>query len=279
MIRRILVALDPDTDTHVAVRYAAELAHQHNASVTGLAVVDTGQIEASARGGGIGSMYYAEKLRDQLTEEARTTARRLIEAFDDIAEKEGLRHRNTVAEGVPFQRILEDMKVHDLLVVGKEPHFFYSHPEEKTKTLVRVVRESVGPSFIVESEYRPISRILIAYDGSDTAARTMQRFAQLKPFGTNVSIEVLTVYDGNEAEVRLMLSLVQEYLQEHGFRVTTTARRGNNPEEAIVQFANEIHADLIVAGAYATTGLKKLLFGSSTTALIEKTNVPLFLYH
>ncbi len=279
MIRRILVALDPDTDTQIAVRYAAELARQHDASVTGLAVVDTGHIEASARGGGIGSMYYAEKLREQMTEEARAVARRLIEEFDDVAEKEGLRHRNTVAEGVPFRRILEDMKVHDLLVVGKEPHFFYSHPEEKTKTLVRVVRESVGPSFIVGPEYRPIRRVLIAYDGSDTAARTMQRFAQLKPFGAEVSVEVLTVYDGEESETRLMLSLVQEYLQEHGFKVTTTARKGDNPEEAIVAFAQEIQADLIVAGAYATTGLKKLLFGSSTSALIEKTTVPLFLYH
>lgn len=279
MIRRILVALDPDTDTQIAVRYATELARHHNASVTGLAVVDTGHIEASARGGGIGSMYYAEKLREQMTEEARTVARQLIETFDEVAEKEGLRHRNTVAEGVPFRRILEDMKVHDLLIVGKEPHFFYSHPEEKTKTLIRVVRENVGPSFIVSTEYRSIARVLIAYDGSEAAARTMQRFAQLKPFGTEISVDVLTVYDSDEAETRLMLSLVQEYLQEHGFKVITTARKGNSPEETIVQFAQEIQADLIVAGAYAKTGLKKLLFGSSTSALIERTTRPLFLYH
>ena len=57
MIKKILVALDPDMDTPVATRYAADIAQRHDAEVTGLAVVDMGSIEASSRGGGIGSMY------------------------------------------------------------------------------------------------------------------------------------------------------------------------------------------------------------------------------
>ncbi|CAM3217209.1 universal stress protein [Rhodothermus bifroesti] len=278
MIRRILVALDPDTDTRTAVRYASELARRHGASVTGLAVVDTGHIEASIRGGGIGSMYYAVKLREQLTEEAHLVARRLIEEFDAVADEEGLRHRNTVAEGVPFQRIIEDMKYHDLLVVGKEPHFFYSHPEEKNKTLVRVVHESVGPVLVVGEVYRAIHRVLIAYDGSAAAARAIQRFAQLKPFGTEVALEVLTISE-DTSEARLMLSLMEEYLQEHGFILNTTVRSSESVAEEIVRFAEEVKADLVVAGAYATSGLKRWLFGSSTSALLEKTTLPLFIYH
>jgi nucleotide-binding universal stress UspA family protein len=278
MIRCILVALDPDSDTRTAVRYASELARRHSASVTGLAVVDTGHIEASIRGGGIGSMYYAEKLREQLTEEARLVARRLIEEFDAIANEEGLRHHNTVAEGVPFQRIVEDMKYHDLLVVGKEPHFFYSHPEEKNKTLVRIVHESIGPVLVVSEAYRAIHRVLMAYDGSAAAARTIQRFAQLQPFGTDVAVDLLTISE-ETSEAQLMLSLMGAYLQEHGFTFQATVRSGENVAEEIVRFAEEIQADLVVAGAYATSGLKRWFFGSSTSALLEKTTLPLFVYH
>ena len=80
MIKRILVALDPDSDSRIATRYAVQIAQQTDARITGLAVVDTKTIEVSARGGGIGSMYYAEKLRENLTQETRDQARRLIAA-------------------------------------------------------------------------------------------------------------------------------------------------------------------------------------------------------
>ena len=63
MIKRILVALDTDSDTPSATRYATEIASRYDAELTGLAVVDTGSIDAGSRGGGVGSMYYAEKLR------------------------------------------------------------------------------------------------------------------------------------------------------------------------------------------------------------------------
>ena len=82
MIKRILVALDPDSDTPVATRYAAEIARRHGSHVVGLAVVDTGQIEAAGRGGGVGSMYYAEKLKENLTEETRQKAHELIKSFE-----------------------------------------------------------------------------------------------------------------------------------------------------------------------------------------------------
>ena len=47
MIKRILVALDPDEDTPLATRYAIELAKRTEASITGLAPVDTTRIPLS----------------------------------------------------------------------------------------------------------------------------------------------------------------------------------------------------------------------------------------
>ncbi len=146
MIKKILVALDPDSDTPVATQYAVEIARRYDAEVTGLAVVDMGSIETSTRGGGIGSMYYGEQLRKKLTASARATAQELIEAFVRAMEGTGVRHGELVQEGVPFRRIVEDMNYHDLLVVGRDPHFFYSHPEKETETLARVVKETIGPT-------------------------------------------------------------------------------------------------------------------------------------
>lgn len=279
MIRRILVALDPDLDTPVATRYAADIARRYEAEVVGLAVVDTGKIEAESRGGGIGSMYYGEKLRENLTEETRKKANELIAAFSDAMKDSGVEHVNAVEEGVPFRRIVEDMKYHDLLVAGREPHFFYGHPEKKTQTLAKVVKQTTAPSLIVGKTQSEVKRVLIAYDASASSARTMQYFAHLKPFGADIEVEALNVHDGEESDSRLMLKLLESYLEKHGFTTRTTSVRGDGTAEQISDYADQSGADLVVAGAHSVSMWKKLAFGSTTQRLLTKCPKPLFLHH
>lgn len=279
MIKRILVALDPDTDTQVATRYAAEIARRYDAEVTGLAVVDLGHIESGSRGGGIGSMYYAEKLRDALTEETRNKAHDLVQSFEEHMRASGVRFNDHVREGVPFERIVEDMKFHDLLIVGDDPHFFYGRPEQRTDTLAHIVKRTVSPTFIVESTYEPVERVLVAYDGSDAASSTLQRFIHLQPFGTEVELELLSVYESNQQEAELYLDLARGYLESHGFSVRASARKGSDPHEHIIEHAQSFGADVVVAGAHSVSKLREFVFGSTTTKLLEHCPVSLFLYH
>ncbi len=280
MIKRILVPLDPDSDTPVATRYATEIARLHDATVTGLAVVDTEGIAEGARGGGIGSLYYAEKLRARLTEETRTRAHELIQAFDEAMSQSGVQYRNAVEEGVPFRRINEDAKSHDLIVVGREPHFFYGHPEDRTETLVHVVKDSSSPVLTVHSEYRPINRVLMAYDGSEAAARTMHAFGLLKPFGPSVAISLFVVYDGQgeKAEAELRLQQAQTYLEAHGFPVSAVASNGK-AAPLILQHAQQSGADVIAMGAHAVSKWRQMAFGSTTATLLKEADKPLFLFH
>ncbi len=280
MIKKILVALDADSDTPVATRYAADIARRYAAEVTGLAVVDMGSIEASSRGGGIGSMYYAKKIQENLTTEARSVARQLTNAFKEAMEEYGVAFDVQVEEGVPFERIVEDMKYHDLLVVGKVPHFFYSHPEEKTKTLVRVVKNSIGPTLVVPDAYRPVRRVLVAYDASNASARAMRRFVHLQPFGTELTLEILNVHDKGENEgSQLALRIAKSYMDAHGYNTHVSSIQGTDPAKQIVEFAQQFEADIVVAGAHSVSKLTKLAFGSTTASLLEKSPVPLLVDH
>ena len=279
MIKRILVALDVDTDTPVATQFAIEIAQRDKAQVDGVAVIDRENISADSRGGGIGSMYYAEKLRDSMTQETHDKALELIGEFERVMESSGVPYSADVKDGVPFQRIVEDMKYHDLLVVGRHPHFFYSDPEKKTDTLVRVVKETIAPTFVVGEWYREVQRVLISYDGSDACARTMQRFAQIQPFGTDVHVEILNVYEKERDESELLLNLAQTYLQIHGFNAEKVSLSGDDPNKHIVEYAQKMEADVVVAGAHSVGMLRKLAFGSTTEALLRDCPVPLFLHH
>ncbi len=285
MIKRILVALDFDSDTTVAARYAIEIAQRTGAEVTGLALVDRKGIEAESSGAGLGAMYYAEKLQDKLSSEARAQAQHLLRGFADELDRAGVSHRGDhVSEGVPFERIVEDMKYHDLLIAGHESHFFYPDRNRATHALNDIVEKGAAATLVVESEYRPIRKVLVAYDRSVSAARAMQKFAELDAFDSeHLQLVVLNVRGGGDdarRESDLMLQLASGYLDAHGFAsVEGVSVESGDPKATILDFADRNHADLIVAGAYSKTGMKKFLFGSTATGLIEGCPVPLFLYH
>ncbi len=277
MIKKILVALDPDSDTAVATRYATDIAQRYDSSVTGLAVVDLGQIEAGTKGGGIGSFYYAEKLREQLTTETRAKARELLEKYESAMDGSGVDHVEVVEEGVPFQRIVEDMKYHDLLVIGKDPHFFYGHPDKSTDTLARVVKNTVGPTLVVGDAYSAITKILVAYDGSNAASRALKQFVLYMPFGDEIDLEVVSVYSKDSTEADLTLRLVGDFVEAHGLKVKTSALKGDRTAELLAQYASESDASLLVAGAHSVSAIRRIAFGSTTNKLIREMPIPVFL--
>lgn len=283
MIKRILVGLDPDEDTPYAIDYAIRIGELNDARVTGLAVVDMAHIESKAAGGGVGSMYYAEMLREQLNEESRQTARQLIDQFETTVKRSNVEFAEAIEEGVPFERIIEDMKYHDLLVVGREPHFFYNRPQQRTDTLEKVVKEGTSPVLVVGSHVRPVDTVLLAYDGSIPAARTMQQFVHQQPFGSDVALEIVHVHSKGQSpenESILLLNLAESYCKAHGFNVSTSSvHEADGTAYRILKHAEEVDADLIVSGAHSVSRISKWMFGSTTENLLDESDLPLFVYH
>ena len=284
MTKRLLVVLDADHDTTVATRYAVEIAKAHEGAVTGLALVDRKRIDDAAKGSGIGGYALAEKLRKDLAEESRDEAQALLARFVGEVEAAGARHtEDHVAEDHVVRAIVEDMKTHDLLVAGDRSHFYYADPDRRTHALNDLVQQGAAATLVVEPTYRPIRRVLIAYDGSLPAARTLHKFTHLSPFGTDLAVELVHAHGrGREAKLESEAQLrgAKAYLEAYGYRdVAVTSVEDDDAAGRILHRAEDGGADLIVAGAYSASGLKKLLFGSTAKDLIEKCTIPLFLYH
>ena len=132
--------------------------------------------------------------------------------------------------------------------------------------------------------YRAVNRVVVAFDGSDPAARTLQRFAQLRPFGIDLTLDLVHVLSSegkhNVRESELLLRLAGAFLRAHGFEhVKETSRDGGAPAQRLVDHARETGADLIVAGAHSVSAARRIAFGSTTHALLENCAVPLFLFH
>ncbi len=277
MIKRILVALDSDTDTPTATRYATELAHRFDAEVTGVAVVDTGSIEKGARGGGIGSMYLMEKVEASLTAEAREVAGGLLDRFRAAVVNAGVAYETRIQEGEPADRIVEDGKYADLLIIGREPHFYYAHPNETPITLGQVIKRVVGAVLVVPNRYREVKRVVVAFDSSAACVRSLRGFVHMQPFGTDVGVDIVNVHSkGGRAESQLELRQAQAYVQKHGFHVDIHSVVGVDASEEIVNCTKRFEADLLLVGAQFVTPLSKLAFGSTTASLLDSVAVPMW---
>lgn len=282
MTKRILVVLDPDADTPVATDTAFQIARRYDGELTGLALVDVDAIEGESAGGGIGSMYFAEKLRQRLTDETREKARVLLSQFTDAADAAGVRHEGDhVGEEGPVRNLLDDMRTHDLLVAGRESHFYYSDPERRTHVMTKVIEAAAAATLLVGTEPLNVRRVLVAYDGSTASARALQKFAHLSPFGTDPVIELLHIRDAGDDARRASTALLddaREYLQAHGYTVEQTSLEGGKPADRIVEYADRQRVDLVVSGAYTKTGFRRVVFGSAVTRLLSDCPSALFLY-
>lgn len=285
MIKRILVALDPDPDSQNATRYAAELARYFDASVNGLAIVDTHHIAMDVGpGGAVGGLYYAEQVRKTLSTESRHAALQLIQTFGDQLTQQQVRHETHVEEGSATARIVEAARYHDLLVIGQASHFYYARPEKETNTLARIVKSTITPTLIVQEHFQPTRRVVVAYDGSPASARTLQRFVQFAPFGHDVVVDIVHVQSLEDRrhvqEAKLLVKMAAEYVRAHPFtRVEETCRAASAPAPLLLEHARETGATLIVAGAHAVSAARRVAFGSTTHALLAGANVSLFVYH
>lgn len=282
MINRILVALDLDIDTPLAMRYAIKLAKKFDASVSGLAVVDTVDISGQVGGGAIGTIYYAEELRKHMTEESREEAGQLLHKFEEMADKADIKHSQLMEEGVPYERITEDLKYHDLLVIGRESHFFFNRPEKDTDTLADIVKKGTAPTLVVTDSFREVKHVVVAHDGSAASARALQWFVQLEPFGRDIEIDIVHVCDKEDetavGKSKLLLHLVNDYLSAHGYNnINQKLLEKGTTSDKIIEHLNESGGDLVIMGAHSMSAIRRLTFGSTTHALVKKSPVPLFL--
>lgn len=282
MIKRILVALDIDTDTPVAIQNAIQLAENCDASVSGLALVDTADIKAQVGGGGVGTIYYAQQLRFNMTEDAREKAGELLGMFEKMVREKNIRHSQLMEEGVPHERIIEDMKYHDLLVIGNESHFFYNRPDRDTKTLARLVKKSSSPVLVVNTLIGALNKVVVAHDGSVACSRALQWFVQLQPFGSDLSYDIVHVCNlNNKGEVdegNLITHLASDYLKAHGCdNIHRELLEQGNTGKILSDYVDKSGAGLVVMGAHSMSAVRRMTFGSTTHEMVMNCSVPLFL--
>jgi nucleotide-binding universal stress UspA family protein len=138
------------------------------------------------------------------------------------------------------------------------------------------------------------NKILVPLDGSDLAEAILSHVCTLaKQFDAEIVLLrvplypmldypmsdatlIMSVYDSLQSEVQDYLLRTAGRLTQDGFKVTTAMRNGP-VADTIVEYANEIHADLIALSTHGRGGFSRWLIGSVADKVVRSASVPVLL--
>ncbi|MFN0264953.1 universal stress protein [Tepidamorphus sp. 3E244] len=140
--------------------------------------------------------------------------------------------------------------------------------------LERIVRASHKPVFVASRAFKPISKVLVAYDGGVSAMKAVDHIAR-SPLFAGLQMHIVTV--GNEtAEVKKGLEDARAVLKGAGLDAETEVLPGQ-PDKALGKLVEESGFDMLVMGAYGHSRIRSLIIGSTTTEMIRSCKVPVVL--
>ncbi len=274
MIHRILVPLDPSPYSVSAMKYACEIAQKHNAEITGMVILDIPGIEKSIGPVPRGALYYAEKLEEFKKQEAYERIENLLKTLRETCEKANVSHKEAECKGCPSNRILEASNFYDLVIMGLETYFHFETREKPGDSLVKVLDHAITPIMAVPAEYKTLRKVLVAYDGSIAASRTLHHFIHFAN-AYDFEITLLSSHDDMDAGY-YYLKQAKEYLIVNGLTNITLEWTPENIINALEEKYMD-WADLIVAGIHSKKGILEFFVGSFIKHLIGVAEKPLFL--
>jgi nucleotide-binding universal stress UspA family protein len=123
------------------------------------------------------------------------------------------------------------------------------------------------------------SRVLVAWNGSQQAARAVKDGLPLLPPAEDIEV---VIYDREKVlpdPGDLPDPDVAKYLARHGAKVTVSeeSSRGEDIGGLILKRARAIAADVIVMGAYSHPRVRELVLGGATRSVFKSMSVPVLM--
>ena len=161
-----------------------------------------------------------------------------------------------------------------LLVLGKRGEAASIASEHLGSHLERVVRAMKCSILVTTEAFRTPQRVMLAFDGSATASKVVDLVAA-SPLLSGLPCHLVMV--GSETvEARGKLDQARQVLEQSGFETTAVILPGE-PESVLSRYQKEKAIDLLIMGAYGHSRIRRLLIGSTTTAMLRKSEVPILL--
>jgi nucleotide-binding universal stress UspA family protein len=163
----------------------------------------------------------------------------------------------------------------DLVVIGKRGESADFAKLHLGANLERVIRSCRHPVLVASRAFKPIERMLIAYDGGPSAKKAVQ-YACGEPLLKRLHCHLLTVGAPNAA-LDSGLAQAADEMSKAGYTVQADHLPGH-AEEVIAETVKREKTDLLVMGAYGHSRIRRFIVGSTTTAMVRTCLIPVLMF-
>ncbi len=161
-----------------------------------------------------------------------------------------------------------------LLVLGQRGEAASVASEHLGSHLERVVRTMKRPILVTPAEFNAPKQVMLAFDGSATTRKGVDMVAG-SPLLRGLPCH-LVMAGSDTAEKRAKLEQARKTLEDAGIKAPTAILPGDS-ELVLRQYQQDNGIDLIIMGAYGHSRIRRLLIGSTTTAMLRQSVVPVLL--
>jgi nucleotide-binding universal stress UspA family protein len=275
MLKDVVVNLSSRGPRDFAAEYATSIAAMFGAHITGVSFVYEPVIPDGMLGG------VPVDLIELQRQENSKAANDAISRFDARAKKAGLSAEPRLLDatfGGAATRFAQIARRFDLVVVGQAQR--EGGPADDL-VIEGALFESGRPLIVVpyiQTRGITLERVLACWDGSRTAARAI---GDAMPFLERAkAVEVVIVAEERKSE-EMTGANMSAHLSRHGVAasVKRIAKGDISIQDALLSYAADSGADLMVMGGYGHSRLREFILGGVTRGILESMTVPVLMSH
>ncbi|MEX0340901.1 MAG: universal stress protein [Arenibacterium sp.] len=228
----------------------------------------SGSIRLGARSSLMEQLAEVDEQRARLVSQK---GRAILEDARAIVDAAGVNEITTrLRHGDIVEAISEIEKDARVIVIGKRGEAADFAKGHLGSNLERIVRAASRPVYIAARSFRPVEKVLVAFDGGRSAQKAVDHIAR-SPVFSNLPVTLVTV--GTETGG---LDEAAERLKAAGIAADTRVIPGQ-PETELGKLVDEEGFGLVVMGAYGHSRIRRLIIGSTTTEMVRNCKVPVVL--
>ncbi len=283
-LKDILVHLDATPRCAAQLEVAAGLAVRHGAHLTGLFVIDVPPPDMFY---GFPSAFIdlqrAEDIVAGLREAALADAQRVEAAFRDRLRRDGLQGEWRQVEGRTGETVALQGRYADIVVFGQaEPRAAVAGrvAELPASALMTCGR----PLLLVPyaGEFPVVGQnVLVGWNASAEAARALNDALPILQCARKVTVLSINPRRGIGGDGDVPAADIALHLARHGITAEAAHTVATDIAEgdALLSYAADIGADLLVTGMYGRSRLREMVFGGVTRSLLTEMTIPVLMAH
>jgi nucleotide-binding universal stress UspA family protein len=284
-LRDLVVLLDGSARDEVKLAVAVGLAQRHRAHLTGLCPLELLlPPDMSFALGGYPDLWAVPEFANKVEGEARTRAAVIEAKFRELLGRESVTGDWQFETGPLIAAVTRRAHAADMIVAGQaDPD--HPLPGQARTLVVDLLMTSGRPLLIVPyaGQFASIgANTLVGWTPTRESTRAAHDVLPL--LVAPAKMTVLTVETSRPpSDVKVLPAAdIAEHLARHGFEVTaarTVVADGLSPADALLDYASDISADLLVVGGYGHSRTRELVMGGVTRDLLRHMTLPVLMSH